>query len=75
MLPTALALAEGSEIRKSMALVIIGGLITTTLLTPILIPVAYTLLDDFKGWCGRKWQKRKDRLLLTISRRLNESAE
>lgn len=74
MLPTALALAEGSEIRKSMAIVIIGGLLTTTLLTPILIPVAYTLLDDFKDWIGRKWQKRKERLLSTISQRLNKSA-
>lgn len=47
MMPTALALAEGSEIRKTMAIVIVGGLVTTTLLTPVLIPVAYTLMDDF----------------------------
>ncbi|MHB8984472.1 MAG: efflux RND transporter permease subunit [Eubacteriales bacterium] len=56
MLPTALALAEGSEIRKSMAVVIIGGLVTTTLLTPVLIPVAYTVLDDFNNWLKRFWQ-------------------
>lgn len=69
MLPTALALAEGSEIRKSMAIVIIGGLVTTTLLTPVLIPVAYTLLEDFKGWLGRRWRLKKDRLLSRISRK------
>ncbi|MEW6425206.1 MAG: efflux RND transporter permease subunit [Bacillota bacterium] len=61
MLPTALALAEGSEIRKTMAIAIIGGLVTTTLLTPVLIPVAYTLLDDLKGWLKKRWQERKGR--------------
>lgn len=57
MLPTAFALAEGSEIRKTMAIAIIGGLVTTTLLTPVLIPVAYTLLEDLKGWLKKKGQK------------------
>lgn len=72
MLPTALALAEGSEYRKSMAIVIIGGLVTTTLLTPILIPVAYTLLEDFKGWFVLKWQAGKESFLLNISQKLNK---
>ncbi len=75
MLPTALALAEGSEIRKSMAIVIIGGLITTTLLTPVLIPVAYTLLDDFNNWVKRTWQKNKERLHTTISQKLGVSTD
>lgn len=61
MLPTAFALAEGSEIRKTMAIAIIGGLVTTTLLTPVLIPVAYTLLDDLKGWLKKRWRERKGR--------------
>ncbi|HOV80069.1 MAG TPA: efflux RND transporter permease subunit [Bacillota bacterium] len=74
MLPTALALAEGSEIRKSMAVVIIGGLATTTLLTPVLIPVAYTLLEDFKEWFPVKWQALKNSILSNISRRLNKKA-
>ena len=54
MLPTALALADGAEIRRPMAVVLIGGLLTSTLLTPLLIPVAYTLLDDGKKWLQRK---------------------
>lgn len=72
MLPTALALAEGSEIRKSMAIVIIGGLVTTTLLTPILIPVAYTLLEDFRVWFRKKWQEIKTALLKNVSSRLEK---
>ena len=52
MLPTALALGAGSEFRAPMAYAVIGGLITSTLLTLIVVPVAYTYLDDFSGWFG-----------------------
>ncbi len=49
MLLTALALDAGSEMRVPMAYAIIGGLITSTLLTLLVVPIMYTLLDDFKG--------------------------
>jgi HAE1 family hydrophobic/amphiphilic exporter-1 len=58
MLPTALALGAGSEFRAPMAIAVIGGLITSTLLTLVVVPVAYTFLDDFSGWVGayvRRW--------------------
>lgn len=48
MLPSALALGEGSETRAGMAWVIIGGMIASTILSPIILPVVYTLMDDFK---------------------------
>lgn len=57
MLPTALALADGAEIRRGMGIVLVGGLLTSTVLTPLLIPVAYTLLDDVKQWLYRKLGK------------------
>jgi HAE1 family hydrophobic/amphiphilic exporter-1 len=47
MLPTALALGQGGEFRAPMARAVIGGLITSTLLTLIVVPVVYTYLDDF----------------------------
>lgn len=50
MVPSALDTGVGSEMRQPMAIVIIGGLISSTLLTLIVIPVIYTLLDDFKVW-------------------------
>ncbi len=59
MLPTALALADGAEIRKGMGIVLVGGLLTSTLLTPILIPVAYTLLDDLRQWLNRRLKGKK----------------
>ncbi len=53
MLPTALALGAGSEFRAPMAHAVIGGLITSTLLTLVVVPVVYTYLDDFGAWAGR----------------------
>ena len=58
MIPTALALGEGGEFRAPMAHAVIGGLITSTLLTLVVVPVVYTYLDDFGSWCGvwaKKW--------------------
>jgi HAE1 family hydrophobic/amphiphilic exporter-1 len=47
MLPVALALSEGSEFRAPMAIAVIGGLITSTLLTLVVVPVVYSLVDRF----------------------------
>lgn len=46
MLPIAVGLGAGSEIRKFMAIAVIGGLLTSTFLTLVVVPVFYTLLDD-----------------------------
>jgi HAE1 family hydrophobic/amphiphilic exporter-1 len=50
MLPLAFALGEGSEARAPMARAVIGGLVTSTLLTLFVVPVVYTLLDDAGVW-------------------------
>lgn len=50
MLPVALGLGEGSEMRAPMAIVVIGGLVTSTVLTLVIIPVVYSLLDDLLNW-------------------------
>jgi len=49
MLPSAINSGVGSEIRQSMAIAIIGGLISSTLLTLLVVPVIYTILDDLKS--------------------------
>jgi HAE1 family hydrophobic/amphiphilic exporter-1 len=46
MLPVAFALGEGSEFRSPMGQAVIGGLITSTLLTLFIVPVVYSVLDD-----------------------------
>jgi HAE1 family hydrophobic/amphiphilic exporter-1 len=48
MLPLALKLEEGGESRAPLAVVIIGGVISSTLLTLVLVPSVYTILDDAK---------------------------
>ncbi|MBP2627000.1 MAG: acriflavin resistance protein [Firmicutes bacterium] len=48
MLPLALGVGPGAETRAPMAHAIIGGLITSTLLTLVVVPVMYTLLDDLR---------------------------
>ena len=46
MLPVAFALGEGAEFRSPMGQAVIGGLITSTLLTLFIVPVVYSILDD-----------------------------
>ena len=48
MLPIALGIGAGAELRQPMAVGIIGGLITSSLLSLIVVPVLYTLLEDWK---------------------------
>ena len=48
LLPMALGLGEGAELRTPMALTVVGGLLTSTLLTLIVIPALYLLLDFHK---------------------------
>ncbi len=54
MVPSALALGEGGGFRAPMARAVIGGLITSTLLTLIVVPVAYSYFDDFGGWVSSR---------------------
>jgi HAE1 family hydrophobic/amphiphilic exporter-1 len=60
MLPLALALGQGAEMRAPMARAVIGGLITSTLLTLLVVPVVYTVLDDIGGWIRRRWEGKKE---------------
>jgi HAE1 family hydrophobic/amphiphilic exporter-1 len=77
MIPLALGIGPGAESRAPMAHAIIGGLITSTILTLIVVPVVYTLLDDFrqgkitikvsipaaKGWFKRKKDSMNENVL------------
>jgi multidrug efflux pump subunit AcrB len=48
MVPIAIGFGAGAELRQPMAVAIIGGLLTSTLLSLVVVPVLYTLLED--GW-------------------------
>jgi HAE1 family hydrophobic/amphiphilic exporter-1 len=55
LLPLALGLSEGALLSASLATVVIGGLLSSTLLTLIVIPVVYSLFDDLKGRARRRF--------------------
>jgi multidrug efflux pump subunit AcrB len=54
MLPSALALHGDSSFRAPMAVAVIGGLLTSTCLTLIIVPAAFTLIDDIERWLAPK---------------------
>jgi hydrophobic/amphiphilic exporter-1 (mainly G- bacteria), HAE1 family len=53
MVPLAFALSEGSEQRAPMGQAVIGGVITSSLLTLVVVPVVYCYLDDVARWLTR----------------------
>jgi HAE1 family hydrophobic/amphiphilic exporter-1 len=61
MLPLAFAIGAGAEMRAPMARAVIGGLITSTLLTLIVVPVVYTYLDGLRPATVTEWLTRRKR--------------
>ena len=59
MMPLFLAIGAGAEMRAPMARAVVGGLLTSTLLTLLVVPVMYTYMDDLSGWLNRKWRGEK----------------
>ncbi len=58
MLPVALGIGEGSDIRSPMGVIVIGGLLTSLFLTLAVVPAAYDLFDDWKQRLKRKiWKE------------------
>jgi len=56
MLPLFLGIGAGGEGRAPMARAVVGGLLTSTLLTLLVVPVMYTYMDDLGVWLKRKWK-------------------
>jgi len=61
MIPVALARGDGAETRVPMGVAIIGGLLTSTVLTLGIVPVVYSLLDEAQARVARRRAARKDR--------------
>ncbi len=74
MLPLAVECGAGAELRAPMAQAVIGGLITSTLLTLIVAPVVYTYLDDVSGLLVR-WWRRKTPAHARVEERMREAVE
>jgi multidrug efflux pump subunit AcrB len=54
ILPIAIGFGAGAESRRPMGVAIVGGMLTSTFLTLVVIPVVYSLLSDLAGVFGRK---------------------
>jgi hydrophobe/amphiphile efflux-1 (HAE1) family protein len=54
MLPVAIGLHGDNSFRAPMAVAVIGGLLTSTLLTLVIVPAAFTVVDDIERWIGPK---------------------
>lgn len=63
-LPAAMGLGEGAELRRVLATAVIGGVLTSTLLTLLLVPVAYSLLQSSTALVGQlvQWRPRWRRM-------------
>jgi HAE1 family hydrophobic/amphiphilic exporter-1 len=60
MLPSAVGTGAGSEGRQPMSIAIIGGLVSSTLLTLLVVPVVYSLIDPLSEWFRLRVLKPRD---------------
>lgn len=60
MLPIAMGVGAGAEVRAPMAIAVIGGLISSTFLTLLVVPVVYTFVDDLEHFLLRLVRRRKE---------------
>ncbi len=60
MLPIALGFTADSSFRAPMAVAVIGGLITSTVLSLVVVPATFTLVDDAEAWLLRKLRRRQE---------------
>ena len=66
MVPVALGRGEGGDFRAPLGRAIIGGVLTSTLLTLVVIPTIYEILDDMREWVGRRvarWRARRGHMV------------
>jgi multidrug efflux pump subunit AcrB len=56
MLPIAIGIGNASAFRAPMAIAVIGGIITSTILTLVIVPAGFTVLDDIEAWLSPKFR-------------------
>ncbi|MNR14795.1 Swarming motility protein SwrC [compost metagenome] len=68
LVPLALGIsAEGGLIGKGLGVVVIGGLITSTLLTLVVVPIIYELIESMKNRVSRMFNRKKGNEKMTTS--------
>ena len=59
MMPLAFSVTEGSEQRAPLGQAVIGGVITSSILTLVVVPVVYAYVDDLSQWLKKMWTGRQ----------------
>ena len=54
MIPVALGVGEGADFRAPLGIAVIGGVVTSTILTLLVIPTVYEILADSRDWLGER---------------------
>lgn len=77
MLPIALELGAGSEVRSPMAIAVVGGFTTSTLLTLVVVPVIFTYVDGAQDGVRHLLQKRRQKknTIQRLKRQFSRSSE
>ncbi|WP_422082523.1 CusA/CzcA family heavy metal efflux RND transporter [Ulvibacterium sp.] len=66
-LPMAVSTSAGAEVQRPLATVVIGGLVTATLLTLVVLPILYVIFNDSKIGLSKKWKKRNGVILMLFA--------
>lgn len=61
LLPLALGIGEGGEIQAPLAVTVMGGLLVSTILTLVVVPVLYSIFEDFNTWLKNRFTNRKSK--------------
>ena len=61
MVPVALGYGEGADFRAPLGRAVIGGVLTSTLLTLLVIPTVYDILSGWRDWVGSKMRRKDER--------------
>jgi HAE1 family hydrophobic/amphiphilic exporter-1 len=64
LLPMAISSEEGSNLWSPLAITVMGGLISSTILTLLIVPSAYVVSEDLKKWASQKFVKSKTKKTL-----------
>jgi HAE1 family hydrophobic/amphiphilic exporter-1 len=59
-LPIAIGFGEGTEVRRGLSVVVIGGMISATLLTLLILPTAYSLVEGLLRWIGGLFRRKPE---------------
>jgi HAE1 family hydrophobic/amphiphilic exporter-1 len=70
MIPVALGSGEGGDFRAPIGITVIGGVITSTLLTLLVIPTVYEVLADSRDWLIAKFKRRAPRQVPPLEHRV-----